>query len=529
MSLKHKPIVLIILDGFGITSPSESNAVWTAKTPYFDKMIKYSPTMLLEAASLNVGLPQGEVGNSEVGHINIGSGLLIYQSLPRIDKAIEDGSFLNYEYLVKAAEKVKKNNSKFHIMGLLGNGGVHSHIRHLKAILDFCKEKDIQNVFLHLFLDGRDTAKDSAKDFTAGVIDYCNKLKVGKIATLCGRKIAMDRNKDWKKTEAAYNLIVKGQAEKSHKDPLRAIDESYKQQIFDEEFHPTAIIGKDNQPLAAVDPEDAMIFFNFRADRARQITQAFVLPDFNKFERRFLDGLEFLTMTEYEKGLPVKILFPPIIVKNPLAKIISDNGLKQLHIAETEKYAHVTFFINGLIEEKFPGEERILIPSPAVSSYDQAPAMSSAEVTDNVVKAVKDRKHDFIFINYANPDMVAHTGNLDASIKAIESLDKCLARVVNTTVNYGGAVFIVGDHGNAEELVKVNTGRVDKEHSIYPVPFIAVRKDWIGKPMQEIIGNDLSLLAPTGLLSDVTPTILRSVGLELAPEMTGTNLLEYLK
>ena len=526
MSLKNKPIVLIILDGFGITSPSSSNAISSAKMPYFDKMVKYSPTMLLEAASLNVGLPQGEVGNSEVGHMNIGSGVLIYRSLPRIDKAVEDGTFKNNAYFLEALEKTKKNNSKFHIMGLLGNGGVHSHTRHLKAILDFCKEKDIKNVFLHLFLDGRDADKDSGKIFASEIIKYCNELKVGKIATLCGRKIAMDRNKDWKKIEAAYNLIVKGSAEKLHKDPLRAIEESYKEQIFDEEFRPTVIIGKDNQPVATVSPEDAMVFFNFRADRARQITQAFVLPDFKKFDRQFLGGLDFITMTEYEKGLPVKIIFPPIIVKNPLAKIISANGLRQLHIAETEKYAHVTFFINGLVEEKFAGEDRILVPSPAVSSYDQTPAMSSVEVTDDVIKAIKEGKHDFIFINYANPDMVGHTGNLEASIKAVEFLDKCLARVVNTTVNYGGAVFIVGDHGNAEELVKVNTGKIDKEHSIYPVPFVAVRKDWIGKSMQEINNGDLSLLAPTGLLSDVTPTILKTAGLPIAPEMTGTNLLE---
>ncbi|MCG2693940.1 2,3-bisphosphoglycerate-independent phosphoglycerate mutase [Candidatus Parcubacteria bacterium] len=526
MSLKSKPIVLIILDGFGITSPSSSNAISMAKTPYFDKMVRYSPTMLLEAASLNVGLPQGEVGNSEVGHMNIGSGVLIYQSLPRIDKSIEDGSFKNHEYLLKAAEKVKNNNSRFHIMGLLGNGGVHAHLRHLEAILDFCKEKDLKNVFLHLFLDGRDADKDSGKGFASQVIKYCNELKVGKIATLCGRKIAMDRNKDWKKTEAAYNLIVKGVAEKSYKDPLRAINESYKGQIFDEEFNPTVITGKDNQPLATISAEDAVIFFNFRADRARQLTGAFVLPDFNKFGRQFLGGLEFITMAEYEKGLPVKVLFSPIIVKNPLAKIISDSGLRQLHIAETEKYAHITFFINGMIEKKFSGEDRILIPSPAVSSYDQSPAMSSIEITDNVVKAIKDGKHDFIFINYANPDMVAHTGNLEASVRAVEFLDKCLARVVNATVNYGGAVFIVGDHGNAEELVKINTGKIDKEHSIYPVPFITVRKDWIGKPMQEINNGDLSLLAPTGLLSDVTPTILKTAGLPMAPEMTGTNLLE---
>lgn len=524
--LKHKPVVLVVLDGFGIAPPNDSNAIYRAKTPYFDKMIKHCPAMLLEASSLNVGLPPGEVGNSEVGHINIGSGILIYQSLPRIDKSIESKEFENLEILKQLATRAKKG--KIHLIGLIGNGGVHSHSRHLAALLDFCKKEGLKEVYLHLFLDGRDTDKDSGKGFVEEVLNYCKKIGVGKIASLCGRKIAMDRNNNWDKTEIAYRLIVEGKAEQTAEDPLQTIEDSYRAQIFDEEFKPTVIMEK-GAPVTKVEAQDTVLFFNFRADRARQLTQAFTKEDFKKFDREYLGGLEFITMTEYEKGLRAKVLFPPTIVKNPLAKIISDNGLKQLHIAETEKYAHVTFFINGLVEEKFSGEDRVLIPSPAVSSYDQKPEMSAGQVTDEIVKSIKDKKHDFIFVNYANPDMVGHTGNLEASIKAIEFIDQCLSRVVNTAVNYGGMVFVVGDHGNAEELVKLNTGKVDKEHSVYPVPFISVCKSWVGKPLQDLSAGDLSMLQPTGLLSDVTPTILGVLGMERAKEMTGANLLEYLK
>ncbi|MFC1612632.1 2,3-bisphosphoglycerate-independent phosphoglycerate mutase [Patescibacteria group bacterium] len=520
MALKHKPTVLIILDGFGIGPATETNAIWAAKTPYLDKMIKHCPTMLVEAAGLNVGLPRGEVGNSEVGHMSIGSGMLIYQNLPKIDRSIEIGEFAKHQILIKTADRVKTKKSKLHIMGLLGVGGIHSHIRHLKALIDFCKENNLKEVYLHLFLDGRDTEKAIGKDFLDEIIDYCKKAGVGEIASLCGRKIAMDRNNNWKNTEVAYNAIAKGIAKKMHKNPVKAVEESYKNQVF---------IKKDKTPVTTVSSSDSVIFFNFRSDRARQITKAFIEADFKKFNREFLNGLEFVTMTEYEKGLPVKTLFPPQIVKNPIAKVISDSGFKQLHVAETEKYAHVTFFINGLQEEKFPGEERILVPSPAVSRYDEKPEMSSKEVTDEVVKSIKSGKHEFIFINYANPDMIGHTGNVKASIKAIECIDKCLSRVVNTAVNYGGIVFVIGDHGNVEELVKLSTGKADKEHSIYPVPFIAVSKALVGNPLQEVINKDLSLFSPVGLLSDVAPTILKTIGLPLATEMTGTNLLENIK
>jgi 2,3-bisphosphoglycerate-independent phosphoglycerate mutase len=523
--MKFRPIILVILDGFGITTPSPANAISVAKKPYFDKLTQLFPTMLLEASSLNVGLPWGEIGNSEVGHTNIGSGVLLYQSLPRIDMSIEKGDFFNLPELLKVAENVKKKNSNLHLLGILGEGGVHGHTRHLKALLNFCKKQNLRNVYLHLFLDGRDAQKDSGKIFLKDILDYCQKLGIGQIASLCGRFFAMDRNNNWDRVEKAYRAIALGKAEKTAQDPMAAIEESYKQNVFDEEFLPTVIVDASNNPKATIKKEDSVIFFNYRADRARQLTEAFVLPDFKEFQREFLKGLEFVTFTEYKKGLPVKVLFPPQIIKNPLAKIVSDAGLKQLHIAETEKYAHVTFFLNGQTEEKFKGEERILIPSPAVSNYDQKPEMSANEVTDKIIEAINSKKYGFIAVNYANPDMVGHTGNLQATIKAVETVDKCLEKVVLAAGKQGGIIFIVGDHGNAEELVNLQTGKVDKEHSVYPVPFIIVSAWHEGKTIQEIPNGDLSLLTPLGLLSDVTPTILGTVGLPLAPEMTGNNLL----
>lgn len=516
----------MILDGFGIAPPDKTNAVWSAQTPFLDKLIKNYPTMLLEAAGLNVGLPWGEVGNSEVGHVNIGSGALLYQSLPRIDKSIESGDFFKEPNLMKAVEKVKKHDSKLHLLGLIGNGGVHAHQRHLYALLDFCKKNKLKGkVFIHAFLDGRDSAKDSGKGFMKEILGQAKKVKA-EVASVSGRFYAMDRNSNWDRIEKAYRAIALGEAEKKINDPLKAIEESYKNEVFDEEFVPVVITDRKDNPLATIDKNDAVIFFNYRADRARQLTETFVEPEFKEFEKEFLKGLTFVTFVEYKKGLPVEVVFLPQIIKNPLAKIFSDHKLKQLHIAETEKYAHVTFFLNGLQEEKFAGEERILIPSPAVTNYDTQPEMSAVEVTDNLVKAIKADKYDFIAINYANPDMVGHTGNLAATIKAIETVDKCVERVVSEAVGRGGIVFIVGDHGNAEELVNLQTQKPDKEHSVYPVPFITVSSKHEGKIILPAESKDLSVNSPIGVLSDVAPTLLSQIGLPLAKEMTGTNLLE---
>lgn len=526
MNLPYKPIVLIILDGFGITTQDESNPISQSKKPFFTKLIDNYPSMLLEASGLNVGLPFGEVGNSEVGHINIGSGVLHYQSLPRIDKSIEDKSFFENKSLQKALKKVNQNKSQLHLIGLIGNGGVHSHQRHLEALIEFCKENKLKKqTFLHLFLDGRDTPKDSGKLFLKDTIDLCKKNKCGQIATITGRYYGMDRNKNWDRTQKAYEAIAMARAEQTSTDPLENLKKSYENEIYDEKFPPTVIVDKNNKPIASVSPEDAVIFFNFRADRAVQLTQAFVDPKFKKFDRLFLKGLTFVTLTEYKKNLPVEVAFPRQTIANPLAKIFSDNGFKQLHLAETEKYAHVTYFLNGQIEDKFPGEERILIPSPLVGSYEKTPAMSSNEVTEKAVENINADKFDFIAINFANPDMIGHTGNLSATKKAIDIVDKCLEKVIRAVLNKQGIAFIVGDHGNAEELINPQTGKIDKEHSVYPVPFIIVSNKLAGQTIQTPANHDLSTLKPLGILTDVAPTLLSQAGLPLASEMTGTSLL----
>ncbi|MFZ5365518.1 MAG: 2,3-bisphosphoglycerate-independent phosphoglycerate mutase [Patescibacteria group bacterium] len=525
MALKLKPAVLIILDGFGITTPNDSNAISLSHKPYLDKITGDFPTMLLEASGMNVGLPWGEVGNSEVGHVNIGSGVLHYQSLPRIDKSIEDQSFFSNPALISAIEKVIKSKSKLHLLGLIGNGGVHAHQRHLEALLNLCKKNKLKKqTFLHLFLDGRDATKDSGAQFLKDTLKTMKKLRCGQLASVCGRFFAMDRNQYWERTQKAYEAIALGRSEKSSHDAVKDIESAYSQQIFDEQFPPMVMVDKKNQPLAPIDRQDAVIFFNFRADRAAQLTEAFVEPNFDKFGRDLIDGLTFITMTEYKKGLPVHVAFPRQIVSNPLAKIISDAGLSQLHIAETEKYAHVTYFLNGQREEKFPGEDRILIPSPLTDSYDKTPGMSADKVTDEIINDLKAEKHDFIIVNYANPDMVGHTGNLEATIKAVEVMDYNLGRLIPEILKKGGSAFLVGDHGNAEELVNLQTGKTDKEHSVYPVPFIIINKQRQGQAITTD-NRDLSLMSPLGILSDVAPTILTEIGMPTAKEMTGASLL----
>ncbi|HUT21840.1 MAG TPA: 2,3-bisphosphoglycerate-independent phosphoglycerate mutase [Candidatus Bipolaricaulota bacterium] len=527
MQLSYNPVVLIVLDGFGIATPGQSNAISLSSAPFYKKLIGSYPTMLLEASGVNVGLPWGEVGNSEVGHLNIGSGVLHYQSLPRIDKEIEDGNFFKNENLLAAVQKAVQNKSKIHLIGLLGNGGVHAHQRHLEALIKLCKENKLKKqTFLHLFLDGRDSARDSGAGFLEDIMKFCKKQKCGEVASITGRIFGMDRNKNWDKTSQAYSAIAEGKGAISTTDPLKTLKESYQNQIFDEEFPPCAVVDKKNQPLAMVSEEDAVIFFNFRADRAVQLTQAFVEPNFDKFQRNFIDGLTFVTLTDYKTGLPVKVSYPRQTIANPLAKVFSDNGFKQLHIAETEKYAHVTYFLNGQIEEKFPGEDRMLIPSPLVDSYDKQPEMSANIVTDEILKALASDKYQFMAINYANPDMVGHTGNLQATVSAVNAVDSCLEKVISAILAKQGMAFIVGDHGNAEELVNLQTGKIDKEHSIYPVPFIAVSNKHAGQTIQTGENGDLSLNSPLGILSDVAPTILAQVGIPPAPEMTGTNLLQ---
>lgn len=522
-NLAYKPCVLLVLDGFGVAPPSEYNAITQAQTPYYRELLATYPTVLLGAAGLSVGLPFGEVGNSEVGHYNIGSGQLLYQSLPRINISIDDGSLFSMPLLVQAADRVKTGGGNLHIVGMIGTGGVHSHQRHVLALLKYCKIQQIpaEKVFLHIFLDGRDTARDAGKAFLEKIVAASE--GVARIATVSGRFYAMDRNNKWDRTEKVYKAMTQGVADITAQDPVKAVDDSYSKEVYDEEFLPTVIVDQNNQPVAKVQDNDTMIFFNYRADRARQITQSFVDAEMTKFDRGDrLKDLVVVTFTEYKKGLPVNILFPPQIVKSPLAKVFSDNGFKQYHVAETEKYAHVTFFFNGLVEEPFPGEERELVPSPAVITYDEKPEMSAAGVTDKIVEAIQSDKYDFILANYANGDMVGHTGNMEASIKAIETIDQCLARVIPEVLAKNGICFITADHGNVEEVFNYQTYEIDKEHSIYPVPFLVISNDRKGKVIIKAKdGIDLSGIEPVGVLADVAPTILDILGLPRVPEMKG--------
>lgn len=524
-STKH-PLALIILDGLGIAPPSPTNAVSVAHKPFFDSLLKRYPAMLLQASGMNVGLPQGEVGNSEVGHTTIGSGILRYQSLPRIDKAIEDKSLFEMPLLLEAAKRVRESEKKLHLIGLIGNGGVHASQSHLLALLEFCrKEKIGKQTFIHAFTDGRDTAKDIGAQFMEDLLESCKKIKAGEVASVGGRFFGMDRNRSWDRIQKAYDAIVLGQSPFTSRDPVEAIKDSYAKQVFDEEMEPVVIVNRKGQPLATVEDGDTILFFNFRADRARELTQALVTPSLKHVRTKTFSDLKMITFTEYEKNLPVNVLFPVEIIKNPLAKIFSEEGFTQLHIAETEKYAHVTFFLNGMVEQSFEGEERILVPSPAVPSYDQKPEMSAFEVTDHILKSLALGSHDFYAINYANPDMVGHTGNLSATVKAVEAVDQCLSKIIPEILKQHGTACILADHGNAEELVNPITGAIDKEHNMYPVPFIVAGNAYDGKPNPDLSQTDLSLIPPVGILSDVAPTLLTLAGLPLPPEMTGTHLL----
>lgn len=516
-----------MLDGFGIAQPSSSNAISLAEKPFFNSLIKGYPSALLEASGLSVGLPFGEVGNSEVGHLTIGSGMLLLQSFPRINESISDNSFFELKALREAYERVKNGKGKLHLIGMIGRGTVHSSQSHLEVLIAFAKERKIgDKLFLHLFLDGRDTPKDAGKQAIAEILNFCRQEEAGHVASIGGRYYGMDRNKNWDRIEKAYQAIVNGQSEKIGADPIKLIEDSYAAEVYDEELLPAVLQSRDNKPMAEIEDGDSVVFFNFRADRARQLTQSLVEPDFDKFSVKKFNDLYIATFTEYKKDLPVNVLFPTEIIKNPLAKIFADNNLTQLHIAETEKYAHVTFFLNGREEKPFAGEERILIPSPAVKSYDEKPEMSALEVAQKITEAVQSDKFDFIAVNFANADMVGHTGNLDAAVQAAQTVDKCLAQIIPEIVKKGGAAFIVGDHGNAEEMFNYTTGDIDKEHNMSPVPFIVVADKFSGQPNPNIKNDDLSSLIPSGILADAAPTILKVIGLEQPPEMSGRCLIE---
>lgn len=509
--MNSKLTMLMILDGFGINENEKANAIKIANTPNIDKLMKTCPTTIIHTSGLEVGLPDGQMGNSEVGHTNIGAGRVVYQELTRITKSIEEGDFFSITELVEAIENCKKNHSKLHIMGLLSDGGVHSHLRHLFAILELAKRKDFEDVYVHCFLDGRDTPPASGESYIAKLEEKMKEKGVGKIASISGRFYAMDRDKRWERVQKAYDVLVNGKGNQA-KTAISAIEASYQKEVFDEFVEPTIICNAEGLPIATIEEHDSVIFFNFRPDRAREITRTLVDDSFKEFETKKLD-LYYVCMTQYDETMPnVKIAFKPETLKNTFGEYISSKGLKQLRIAETEKYAHVTFFFNGGEEKQYSGEDRILVPSPKVETYDMQPEMSALEVTDKVIEAIESKQYDCIILNYANPDMVGHTGNLEAAVKAVETIDGCVQKVVEAVQEQEGILFITADHGNAEQMIDYKTGEPHTAHTTNPVPFI-------------LVGNDEAKLRE-GKLADIAPTMLDAMGLEKPEEMTGDSLIQ---
>ncbi len=524
-SSRPKPLILAILDGWGVAPPGDGNAITLAKTPNFTNLVKTYPALTLTASGIEVGVKWGEMGNSEVGHTNIGAGRVYYQSLPRIDREIETGDFFKNEALVGACEHARKHDATLHIIGIVSNGNVHGSLDHVVALTKLAKKQKVRRVAIHAILDGRDAKFDSAASFIPELEKKIKKQGVGFVASLVGRYFAMDRDMRWDRVQKAYRLFTQGAGE-SAPNPEDAIKASYKDKVYDEEFKPT-VIADDGRPRAVVGENDAIIFSNFRTDRVREITSAFVDPKFKGFKREMVKGICVVTMTEYIKDLPALVAYPPDVVKDSFAELISREGLKQLHVAETEKYAHVTFFFNGTIEEPFPGEDRVLVPSPHVPSYAEKPEMSAPAITKAVLKAIDEGKYDVIVVNYANADMVAHTGNLKATIRGVETIDDGLGAITKSVLSHGGVLVITADHGNAEELANLQTGQIDKEHSVNPVPLIIVGKEWEGKNigLPEPVGGDLSLVPPVGILADVAPTVLKILGLKPSKLMTGHSLI----
>ncbi|MGG7078266.1 2,3-bisphosphoglycerate-independent phosphoglycerate mutase [Clostridium sardiniense] len=510
--MAKKPVMLMILDGFGIAEASEGNAVSLAKKPNFDKLMKEYPHSMLEASGMAVGLPEGQMGNSEVGHLNIGAGRIVYQELTRITKAIADGEFFKNEELLKAIKNAKENNTALHLMGLLSDGGVHSHINHLKGLLEFAKKEGLTEVYVHAFMDGRDVAPSSGKEFIEKTEEMMKEVGVGKIATVSGRYYAMDRDNRWERVELAYNAIVKGTGNTATS-AVEAIQESYNDKKTDEFVVPTVVL-EDGHPTSTVKSGDSVVFFNFRPDRARELTRALTQKDFDGFNAEKLD-LTFVTMTQYDKTFEgVMIAFKPQTLENTLGEFVADKGLNQLRIAETEKYAHVTFFFNGGVEQPNENEDRALIASPKVATYDLKPEMSAYEVTEELLNRIDSDKYDMIILNYANPDMVGHTGVIPAAVKAIETVDECLGKVADKILEKGGSLFVTADHGNAETMIDFKTGTPFTAHTIDPVPFVWVSKDTEGKTLEN------------GKLSDIAPTMLQEMGLEAPSEMTGHSLIK---
>ena len=543
----NKTVLLVVMDGWGLSAPGPGNPLSKADLPNMHRFTSGFPHGQLSASGQDVGLPKGEPGNTETGHLNLGAGRIVYQDLQRINLSIADGTFFDNEVLIEAVKHAKDNNSNIHIMGLIGAGGVHSNMEHLFALIELCEKYEFNNVFLHLFTDGRDSPPNAAKTYIAQVRQVLTKHNFGQIASIMGRYWAMDRDMRWDRTEKAYNAITKGEGH-LFKSPEEAIDASYAEGKTDEFIEPALVTDFSGKPVSLIKENDSIIFFNFRIDRPRQLSRAFTFPDFKnanlpvgydpykvKYEKSHLGpqtspsepfnrgervkNLYFATMTEYEKAIVdagAKVAFPPEIVKLPLGAVISSVGAKQLRVSESEKERFVTFYFNGQQEMAFDGEDRLIIPSPKVATYDLKPEMSAKEITEKVLEKLKSNMYKFILVNFANPDMVGHTGNIGAAVKACEVVDECIGKLGDYILAYGGFMIITSDHGNVEEMINTSTGIIDTEHNGNPVPFIIVS--------QKLLGKSVNLTS--GILADVAPTVLYLMGISTPTEMTGRNLLD---
>lgn len=511
MELRARPNLLMILDGYGVSPETAGNAIKQAHKENIDKLFRTYPNTTIGASGMDVGLPEGQMGNSEVGHLNMGAGRIVYQELTKITKEIQDGMFFHNAALEKAMDHALANNSALHLLGLLSDGGVHSHITHLYALIDMAKEKGLKKIYIHALLDGRDVPPQSAGVYFEMLEDYMEKAGVGKIALISGRYYGMDRDNRWERVQKFYDAMTLGVGETAGS-AIAALENSYEKGDNDEFVLPSPIC-KENGEAVTVQDNDSIIMFNFRPDRAREITRCFVDPKFNGFNRtKEISNLFYVCLTQYDAEMPnVHVAFPPQSLKNTLGEYLSELGLKQLRIAETEKYAHVTFFFNGGVEAPNNGEDRVLIPSPKVATYDLQPEMSAFSVTEKVIEKIKDDFYDVIILNFANPDMVGHTGNIEAAKKAIETLDQCVPQIISAVLELGGQVILTADHGNADSMLDENC-EVMTAHSLNPVPFLVISKDPV-------------TLMEGGVLADVAPSLLDLMGVEKPAEMTGHSLL----
>ena len=511
--MSKRPTVLMILDGYGLSDKTAGNAIAEAKTPVMDALKKDYPFVKGNASGMAVGLPEGQMGNSEVGHLNMGAGRIVYQELTRITKEIQDGEFFENRELLAAVKNCKEKDSALHLYGLLSDGGVHSHNTHLYALLKLAKDQGLKKVYVHCFLDGRDTPPASGKGYVEELLAKMEEIGVGEVATVMGRYYAMDRDNRWDRVEKAYNAMTKGEG-LTAACPVCAVSQSYENETYDEFVVPTVVV-KDGQPVATVQDGDSIIFYNFRPDRAREITRAFCADSFDGFPREKRLDVKYVCFSEYDVTIPNKsVAFEKISITNTFGEFLAAHHMTQARIAETEKYAHVTFFFNGGVEEPNEGEDRILVKSPKVATYDLKPELSAYEVCDKLVDAIKGGKYDVIIINFANPDRVGHTGIEAAAIKAIEAVDECVGRAVDAIREVNGQMFICADHGNAEQLIDEETGAPFTAHTTNPVPFLLINYD------------PAYTLREGGCLADIIPTMIEMMGMEQPKEMTGTSLLK---